>query len=87
MLGLGGITRLSKIQSGIVTVPMNIKDRSTTEDSAFAAGIAGFEMFKENDSKWPSVKAVHGWTLMLEENSCFKEELATWEENLANAAA
>ena len=51
LLGLGCITSLTKLNNEVVTVPMTITDPETgsSEDSAFAAGIAGFEMVKEGD--------------------------------------
>lgn len=80
LLGLGRIHSLARTKQGVTSVPMKITDISGhCEESAFAAGIAGFEMFTEEDSSWPSVKAVHGWTLMLEPNSVYREDLTTWE--------
>lgn len=82
LLGLGTIYNISKIKSGVVTVPMTITDGVQKEESAFAAGIAGFTVSKEKGSTWPYVKAAHGWTLMLEPDSTFREDLARWESKL-----
>ena len=72
---------LSSLNEGVVTVPLTITDHDTedSEQSAFAAGIAGYEMFKEEDSKWASVKAVHGWTLMLKPDSVHRNDIMKWE--------
>lgn len=87
LLGLGSIHTLSALNNGVITVPMKITNGMTgnSEQSAFAAGIAGYEMFKE-DAKWASVKAVHGWTLMLEPKSQFREEIIDWETKLGQGA-
>lgn len=87
-LGLQSIDSLSNLQNGIITVPMTLTDGCTEEKSAFAAGIAGYRVFdnKESGSKWPSVKAAHGWSLMLEPNSVFREDMETWESQLTKGA-
>lgn len=88
LLGLGSVHSLKKLQNGIVTVPMEITDSATgvSEDSAFAAGVAGFEMLNEKDGEWQSVKAVHGWVLMLEPNSVHRKGMTNWENKLLKGA-
>ena len=49
-----------------------------------AAGVAGFEITKT--SEWPSVKAVHGWILMLEPDSVFRTDLVNWESKISKGA-
>merc|ERR1712192_56106 len=81
LLGFGSaIQSFSSLNDGVVTVPMKITDKTmgTSEDSAFAAGIVGCEMFKEEDSQYASIKAVHGWTLMLEPDSVHRAALTKW---------
>jgi len=85
-LGLQMIENLKDLQNGVITVPMTITDGAVEEQSAFAAGIAGYDVFKVEGSKWPSVKAVHGWTLMLDPQATFREGLTEWESNLLKGA-
>ena len=88
LLGLGSLENLGELNNGVVTVPMNITDglAELKEESAFAGGIAGFEMFKTEGLVWPSVQAVHGWVLMLEPGSKFRKELIKWEAKLGKGA-
>ena len=89
LLGFGSaIQSFSSLNDGVVTVPMKITDMATgiSEDSTFAAGIAGSEMFKEEDSRYASIKAVHGWTLMLEPDSVYREDLINWESQYVQGA-
>merc|ERR1712013_934141 len=88
-LGLKNIDSLSNLQNGIITVPMTLTDGDNEEQSAFAAGIAGYEVFQnegENATKWPSVKVVHSWGLLLEPNSLFRTDLQKWEAQLTSGA-
>jgi len=84
-LGLRRIENLKDLQNGVITVPMNITDGEVEEQSAFAAGIAGFDVI-EGKGKWPIVKAVHGWTLMLDPQSYFRKSLSEWESKVATVA-
>ena len=73
-LGLKGIENLNRLQNGIITVPMTIRSDSVDEATVFLGGIAGYHVFKNengNHQTWDSVKAAHGWALLLEPNSVF----------------
>jgi len=81
-LGLRGIEFLEDL-NGVITVPLTIEDCTVpeescyTEQSAFAAGIAGYNVIEVKESKWPSVKAAHGWTLMMEPDSYFRKDFSS----------
>jgi len=85
-LGLQGIEDLKDLQNGVITVPMTLTDGLVEEQSAFVAGIAGYDIIEVEDSKWPSVKAAYGWTLMLEPHAVFREGLKKWESKLVKGA-
>merc|ERR1711962_1500062 len=86
-LGLRNIDDLSNLQNGIITVPMTVTDGDSEEKSAFAAGIAGYQVLEKGEGrKWGSVKAAHGWALMLEPNSVFREGLVDWETKRTKGA-
>jgi len=85
-LGLQNITDLKELQNGVITVPMTITDGTVTEQSAYVAGIAGYDVIKVKGAKWSSVKAAHGWTLMLDPNSNFREGLNDWESKVVKGA-
>jgi len=73
------IENLKHLQNGVITVPMTITDGVVEEQSAFVAGIAGYDIIEVAGSKWPSVKANHGWTLMLDPQAYFIKGLAECE--------
>jgi len=85
-LGRQMIESPQDLQNGIITVPMTITDLEVEEKSAYAAGIAGYDVIKVKGSKWPSVKAVHGWALMLDPQSHFRKNLTEWESKLVKGA-
>jgi len=81
-LGRRGTTYLEDLQNGVITVPMTITnctwgDSCYEEQSAFAAGIAGYNVIEVEGSKWPSVKAAHGWTLMMDPDSEFRKDFSS----------
>jgi len=45
------------------------------EDAIFIGGIAGFRLIENNNQKWPSAQATHGWTLLLEDHSQHRNKL------------
>jgi len=85
-LGLRMIENPTHLQNGVITVPMTITDGVVKEQSAFVAGIAGYDVIEVAGSKWPSVKAIHGWTLMLDPQSHFREGLTECESKLVKGA-
>ena len=57
---------------------MKITDGNTEEQTALVAGIPGFMVEEGNNET--KIQAVHAWTLMLEQNSVFRNDIADWEE-------
>ena len=70
------------LPSGLISVPMKIKEGYDVEQSALVAGIPGY-MIEEgfNGSNDTTIQAVHAWTLMLEPVSRFRNDLDKLEEN------
>ena len=73
ILGIHDARDFSKIKNPLVTVPLTISSPfGEEEESAFIAGIVGYVVKTTDYQAWPSVAAVHSWTLCLENNSgCF----------------
>ena len=67
---------ISDAPSGIVTVPMTITDGNDVEDSAIVTGMVGYKFHNETHS----VEPIHGWSLLLKQNSTFRNEIIIWEE-------
>ena len=55
---------------------MTITDGSDVEDSAIVTGMVGYKF--HNDTQ--SVEPTHGWSLLLKQNSTFRNEIIIWEE-------
>jgi len=70
------------LPSGLISVPMKIKEGYDVEQSALVAGIPGY-MIEEgfNGSNDTTIQAVHAWTLMLEPVSRFRNDLDKLEQN------
>jgi len=81
ILGLRDIEKLSEIQNPLVSVPMKIDGYGVPEEeAAFIAGIVGYVVDKDDDKIWPSVSAVHSWSLLLEPKSAFTKGFQDWED-------
>jgi len=70
------------LPSGLISVPMKIKEKDVEEQSALVAGIPGFMLEERPDGSNDTViRAVHAWALMLEENSVFRSDLIERDSN------
>jgi len=70
------------LHSGLISVPMKIKEGDVEEQSALVAGIPGYLLEERyNGTDDIAVQAVHAWALMLEENSVFRNELIERDSN------
>ena len=68
--------------SGLISVPMKLKEGSVEEQSALVAGIPGYMLEERpNGSNDTVIQAVHAWALMLEENSVFRRNLIERDSN------
>ena len=80
LLNVHNAEHISDAPSGIVTVPMTIVDQDGyQEKSAIVAGMVGYKQCAEY-GKPLALEAVHGWSLFLDPNSRFRNDLITWEE-------
>ncbi len=81
-LGEHGIEKVTNFKSGLVSVPMKVTDAATghSEDSALIAGIAGYKV--DPSGKIPAVEAHHGWSMLLEPNSAFRNDMDKWEKKI-----
>ena len=69
--------------SGLVSIPMTFSD-GREEQGAIVAGMLGYKYNYPslNTDRRPSVEPVHGWTLLLEPNSVFRNDLTNWEQKI-----
>ena len=67
---------ISNAPSGLVTVNMTITDGATKEASALIAGMVGY---KFHTKPYYAVEPMHGWSLNLEPNSVFRNDLENWK--------
>ena len=71
---------LGNAPSGLVTVNMTITDGNTEEASALIAGMTGYKFHTNpNDENYYAVEPMHGWSLNLEPNSVFRNDLDNWK--------
>merc|ERR1711956_152094 len=68
--------------SGLVSVPMTITDGQLSETAAVVAGMVGYNYYDFGDT--PTLEPVHGWSLLLEEDSFFRSEMTDWEDEEIN---
>ena len=67
LLNLRGVMSFGAVPSGLVTVPMKLKELSHEENSTLVAGIAGINI--DESGNIPIVQAKHGWALFVEPDS------------------
>jgi len=75
LLNVPGAKDMSDAPSGIVRVPLTIKDNSIEEKSAVVAGMIGYKLHIGNKRSVPSVEPYHGWGLFLEPDSEFRRRI------------
>ena len=76
-LGLGSRMDLADMPSGINVVPLTIIEPDGYEEEAdIVAGVTGFDVTEDGaevgELKYPVVKTVHGWGLLLKPDSKFR---------------
>ena len=86
LLNIKNATTISSAPSGLVSIPLNLQDhsRGIEDKSAVIAGMMGYKFHHETTTTRPAVEPMHGWTLLLEPNSVFRENLLNWEQNISN---
>merc|ERR1712018_766811 len=58
--------------SGLVSIPMKIAGEKGDEESAVVAGMIGYKIHQTNGR--PSLEPMHGWALLLEEDSVYRPQ-------------
>ena len=83
LLNVKGATSIGNAPSGLVSIPMTFSD-GREEQGAIVAGMLGYKYHypSNNTDRRPSVEPMHGWTLLLEPNSVFRNDLTDWEQKI-----
>merc|ERR1712141_977702 len=68
--------------SGLVSIPMKFSDPGRNEKGAVIAGMAGFKFHHQETNQRPAIEPMHGWSLLLEPNSVFRNDLSDWEKKI-----
>ena len=84
LLNVRHATSIGNAPSGLVSIPMTFSDDRAEEQGAIVAGMLGYKYNYPslNTDRRPSVEPVHGWTLLLEPNSVFRNDLTDWEQKI-----
>ena len=83
---------ISDAPNGLVCVPIQLTDGNDVDQGTIIAGMVGYILHPNETSqaqranqgpyKSYTVEATHGWTLLLDESSFFRQELLDWEQNI-----
>ena len=86
LLNIKNAASIGDAPSGLVSIPLNLEDntRGIEEKSAVIAGIFGYKFHPETSESRPAVEVVHGWALLLETDSLFRQDFTDWEQNINN---
>jgi len=52
------------------------------EKGAVIAGMVGYKFHDLKNNTRPAVEPMHGWSLLLEPNSVFRNDLSDWEKKI-----
>jgi len=80
LLNIHNAENIGNAPSGLVAVPMTVTDGQLTEDAAVVAGMVGYNYYETAD--YPTLEPVHGWSMLLEQDSFFRDELVDWDEEI-----
>ena len=83
LLNVRHATNISNAPGGLVSIPMTFSD-GRAKQCAVVAGMFGYKYHYPTDetNRRPSVEPMHGWTLLLEPNSVFRNDLTDWEQKI-----
>jgi hypothetical protein len=82
-LNINNAATIGSAPSGLVSVPMTFSDGIMEEKGAIVAGMIGYKFHSGQRNKTrPAVEPMHGWTLLLEPNSVFRNDLTDWEQKI-----
>lgn len=83
-LNINNAATIGSAPSGLVSVPMTFSDGITEEQGAILAGMLGykFHLGQQHETQTAAVEPMHGWALLLEPNSAFRNDLTDWEQKI-----
>ena len=84
LLNVKNAMSIGSAPSGLVSIPLKLQDGPREDKSAVIAGMMGYKFHHDTTTTRPAVEPMHGWTLLLEPNSIFRENLSNWEQNISN---
>ena len=61
---------------------MKLSDPGREEKGAVIAGMIGYKFHNPSNDTRPAVEPMHGWRLLLEPNSVFRNDLSDWEQSI-----
>ena len=82
LLNIRNAKTIGSAPSGLVSIPMKFSDPGRNEKGAVIAGMAGYKFHHQKTIRRPAIEPMHGWSLLLEPNSVFRNDLSDWEEKV-----
>ena len=82
LLNIRNAKTIGSAPSGLVSIPMKFSDPGRNEKGAVIAGMAGYKFHHPEREFRPAIEPMHGWSLLLEPNSVFRNELSDWEQKI-----
>ena len=82
LLNIRNAKTIGSAPSGLVSIPMKFSDPGRNEKGAVIAGMAGYKFHHPETNHRPAIEPMHGWSLLLEPNSVFRNDLSDWEEKI-----
>jgi len=82
LLNIRNAKTIGSAPSGLVSIPMKFSDPGRNEKGAVIAGMAGYKFHHPEREFRPAVEPMHGWSLLLEPNSVFRNDLSDWEKKI-----
>merc|ERR1719219_2145205 len=82
LLNVKHATTIGSAPSGLVSIPMKFSDPGREEKGAVIAGMVGYKFHDPKNNTRPAVEPMHGWSLLLEPNSVFRNDLSEWEQKI-----
>jgi len=82
LLNVKNAKTIGSAPSGLVSIPMKFSDPGREEKGAVIAGMVGYKFHDLKNNIRPAVEPMHGWSLLLEPNSVFRNDLSEWEQKI-----
>ena len=82
LLNVKNAKTIGSAPSGLVSIPMKFSDPGREEKGAVIAGMIGYKFYHPSNNTRPAVEPMHGWSLLLEPNSVFRDDLSDWEQSI-----